>query len=204
MRKIIAFLVVFASFWVGVNAQIAQENPSFCAPSVPQRAFEADPFLLSSYADDCICYDFTPNITEWRKNFCVDGMMFEERTIEELVVPDCVRTQIRYEDRFSLYTLCRLCENPSDYSGWETVACLKNGVLKKRVAFDACWFDSITDEKKYSDKTQFKVFAGEKCSGSELQLFTQQPLFFVAIVIIIGLFFLMQNKKFIKKLRKMR
>jgi len=191
----IIFLVCFILIFSGVNAQ--NTDGGFCSASVPLDVLEEDPSLPISYTDDCNCWDWTPITTEWRQNFCVNGKMLEERTVEDLITPECSTRYTYYEERQVINTLCRLCDNPSGYSDWEIVSYYEHGLLKKRTAFDACWFDSITDEKKYSDKTQFAFFRVEY--DDTAQIFYNLLTVIVMICVFILLAYIIKKSKKKKK-----
>ena len=119
------------------------------------------------------------------------------RTVEDLITPECSTRYTYYEERQVINTLCRLCDNPSGYSDWEIVSYYEHGLLKKRTAFDACWFDSITDEKKYSDKTQFAFFRVEY--DDTAQIFYNLLTVIVMICVFILLAYIIKKSKKKKK-----
>ncbi len=192
MKKIMLFLTLFALFSIGVTAQTLQEKATvWCAPSVPAEKIEEG--MILSYDSSCKCFNWEPIPTEWRNDFCLTGQMVQHRTVDDVLKPFCVERIVRIETQITPNELCRRCEDPESFTDWELVSCTSQGVLKKRTAINACYFDAISGEKIIGNKTQFKLFEGEECFNSQA-IFT--PAVFILIIIAGGFYFAKKKKIF--------
>jgi len=188
MKKIIAFLAVVVLFWMGVNAQTAQENLPFYLPSVPQEEFEMNPLLSTTFYGECACWDFEPTHTEWRELYCESGALVRERTVYGLATPYCVDRAVYTEQDLFFDRRCKICPDPLFKGNWTDVAFINGKWLQQRQVSAYKFNQTVTEcvqvesaELRWSEQS-----VGGGAASSALQL--------VPIALVLVVFFVVLKK----------
>jgi hypothetical protein len=128
---ILVVLASVGSAQVGGGQFSSSQFPTadYCTPSLPQEMIGRTP---STNEKECRCYNFGASYSDWRELYCKEGGLIRERTVQDLLTPNCVETVVFREQQWIYDRRCRICPNPLIKGEWSDVVFLNGKWLQQR------------------------------------------------------------------------